>query len=58
MSITESLKAQLKTLEAQRRQHEKAANAIRRNEVKIRKALSSVASLSSITQSLTCFNSF
>jgi hypothetical protein len=51
MSITESLKAQLKTLEAQRRQHEKAANAIRRNEVKIRKALSSVASLSSITQS-------
>lgn len=46
MSIIESLKAQLKTLEAQRREHEKAANAIRRNEVKIRKALSSVASLS------------
>jgi hypothetical protein len=37
MSITESLKAQLKTLEAQRHEHEKAANAIRRNEVKIRK---------------------
>ena len=26
MSITESLKAQLKTLEGQRREHEKAAN--------------------------------
>jgi len=30
-----SLKAPLKTLEAQRREHENAANAIRRNEVKI-----------------------
>ena len=45
MSIIESLKAQLKTLEAQRREHEKAANAIRRNEVKIRKALTCVVSL-------------
>jgi len=51
MSITESLKAQLKTLEAQRREHEKAANAIRRNEVKIRKALASVASLPAAAQS-------
>jgi hypothetical protein len=57
MSITESLKAQLKTLEGQRREHEKAANAIRRNEVKIRKALSSVASLPAVTQSRTCCNS-
>ncbi len=48
MSIIESLKAQLKTLEAQRRVHEKAANAIRRDEAKIRKALSSVASLPSL----------
>jgi hypothetical protein len=44
-TIIESLKAQLKTLEGQRRQHEKATNALRRNEVKIRKALSFVASL-------------
>lgn len=51
MSITESLKAQLKILEGQRREHEKAANAIRRNEVKIRKALSSVASLPAAAQS-------
>jgi energy-converting hydrogenase Eha subunit H len=51
MSIIESLKAQLKTLEVQRREHEKAANAIRRNEVKIRKALSSVASLPAAAQS-------
>ena len=51
MSIVESLKAQLKTLEAQRREHEKAANAIRRNEVKIRKALSPVASLPEVAQS-------
>lgn len=58
MSIVESLKVQLKTLEGQRREHEKAANAIRRNEVKIRKALSSVASLPAVTQSGTCFNSF
>lgn len=48
MSITESLKAQLKQLETQRRIHEKAAHAIRRDEVKIRKALSSVASLPSL----------
>jgi energy-converting hydrogenase Eha subunit H len=45
MNIIESLKAQLKQLESQRREHEKAANIIRRNEVKVRKALSSVASL-------------
>jgi hypothetical protein len=57
MSITESLKDQLIQLTAQRREHEKAANAIRRNEVKIRRALSSVASLPRINQSGTCFNS-
>jgi energy-converting hydrogenase Eha subunit H len=51
MSIIESLKTQLKSLEAQRREHEKAANAIRRNEVKIRKALASVASLPAVAQS-------
>jgi hypothetical protein len=45
MNIVETLKAQLKTLEGQRREHEKAAGVIRRNEVKVRKALSSVASL-------------
>ena len=45
MNITETLKAQLKTLEGQRREHEKAAAGIRRNEVKVRKALTSVASL-------------
>jgi hypothetical protein len=44
MNIIETLKAQLKTLEGQRREHEKAACVIRRNEVKVRKALSSVAS--------------
>jgi len=51
MSITESLKGQLIQLTARRREHEKAANAIRRNEVKIRRVLSSVASLPVITQS-------
>jgi hypothetical protein len=50
MSIAESLKVQLKTMEAQRREHEKAANTIRRNEVTIRKALSSVASLPPVAQ--------
>jgi hypothetical protein len=45
MNIIETLKAQLKQLEGQRREHEKAASVIRRNEVKVRKALSSVASL-------------
>ena len=45
MNIVETLKAQLKTLEGQRREHEKAANVIRRQEVKVRKALTSVASL-------------
>jgi hypothetical protein len=51
MSIAESLKGQLDQLTAQRREHEKAANAIRRNEVKVRKALSSVASLPPVNQS-------
>ena len=51
MSIIESLKAQLKTLEAQRREHEKAANAIRRNEVKVRKALASVSAIQIPAQS-------
>ena len=51
MSITESLKGQLIQLTAQRREHEKAANAIKRNEIKVRKALSSVASLPAVTQS-------
>jgi hypothetical protein len=51
MSIIESLKAQLRSLEAQRREHEMAVNAIRRNEVKIRKALASVASLPQVAQS-------
>jgi hypothetical protein len=48
-SISESLNAE--TVTAQRREHENAANAIRRNEVKIRKALSSVASLPAVAQS-------
>jgi len=47
MSITDTLKAQLKTLETQRRIHEKAAAALRRDEAKIRKAIASVASLPS-----------
>ena len=51
MFTVESLKALLKSLEAQRREHEKAANAIRRNEVKIRKALASVAFLPAVAQS-------
>lgn len=52
MYITETLKAQLKTLKGQRREHEKSANTIRRQEVKVRKALSSVASLAPVpTQS-------
>lgn len=53
MSIIESLKAQLKTLEAQRRESTRRplANAIRRNEVKIREALASVASLAVAAQS-------
>jgi len=46
MSITDTLKAQLKTLETQRKVHEKAA-ALRRDEAKIRKAIASVASLPS-----------
>jgi hypothetical protein len=45
MNIIESLKAQLAQLTAQRREHEKAVNVIKRNEVKVRKALSSVSSL-------------
>ena len=51
MTITESLKAQLTQLTSQRREHEKAANATRRQEVKVRKALSSVASLGIPAQS-------
>jgi len=47
MSITDTLKAQLKTLETQRKVHEKAAAALRRDETKIRKAIASVASLPS-----------
>ena len=47
MSITDTLKTQLKTLETQRRIHEKAAAALRRDEAKIRKAIASVASLPS-----------
>ena len=38
MPITDSLKTQLTQLTAQRREHEKAVNAIKRNEIKIRKA--------------------
>ena len=46
MSITESLKAQLTALVAQRREHEKAVAGIKRNELKVRKAiLASVAGL-------------
>ena len=45
MNIVETLKAQLKQLEGQRREHEKAANSIRRNEVNVRKALASVGFL-------------
>lgn len=44
-AIVEQLKAQLKQLEAERREHEKAAAKIRAQEVKVRKALASVASL-------------
>ena len=43
-------RAQLKILEAQRREHDKAANAIRRQEVKVQ-GLSSVASLPAVAQS-------
>jgi len=42
---------QVKTLEAQRREHEKAANSIRRNEMKMRKTLASVTSLPAVAQS-------
>ena len=35
MNIVENLKARLKQLESQGREHEKAANTIRRNEVKV-----------------------
>ena len=49
MSITDTLKAQLKTLGTQRKVHEKAAAALRRDEAKIRKAIASVASLPSNT---------
>ena len=43
--MNEALKNQLNTLVAQRREHEKAIGAIRRQEVKVRKALAAVASL-------------
>jgi hypothetical protein len=45
MPITDSLKAQLATLVAQRREHEKAVNVIKRNEIKVRKAIAQLASL-------------
>ena len=45
MSLTETLKAQLAQLTAQRREHEKAIAGIKRNELKVRKALTSVAGL-------------
>jgi len=45
MSITESLKAQLTQLTAQRREHEKAVNTIKRNEIKVRKAIAQIATL-------------
>lgn len=45
MSITESLKVQLAQLTNQRREHEKAANAIRKQEVKVRQAIANLASL-------------
>ena len=44
-AIVEQLKAQLKMLEAERREHEKAAARIRAQEAKVRKALASVATL-------------
>lgn len=44
-AIVEQLKAQLKQLEADRREHEKAANQIRVMEAKVKKALASVQSL-------------
>lgn len=44
-SIVEQLKAQLKQLEAERREHEKSAAKIRAKEAKVRKALAAVASL-------------
>jgi hypothetical protein len=47
MSITDTLKAPLKTLETQRKVHEEAAVALRRDEAKIRKAIASVARLPS-----------
>ena len=45
MPITDNLKAQLATLVAQRREHEKAVNVIKRNEIKVRKAIAQLASL-------------
>jgi hypothetical protein len=45
MSITESLKAQLTQLTVRRREHEKAVNTIKRNEIKVRKAISQIATL-------------
>jgi hypothetical protein len=53
MNITETLKAQLKTLETERKTHEKAANTIRKQEVKIRQALTNLSSLNSNSQTST-----
>jgi hypothetical protein len=49
MNITETLKAQLKSLETERKTHEKAANLIRKKEVKVRQAVTNLASLSNST---------
>ena len=53
MNITETLKAQLKTLETERKTHETAANTIRKQEVKIRQALTNLSSLNSNSQTST-----
>lgn len=45
MSLTDTLKSQLAQLTAQRREHEKAANTIKRNEIKVRKAIAQLATL-------------
>jgi hypothetical protein len=48
--MNEALKTQLNTLVNQRRTHEKAAANIRRQELKVRKAMAAVASLGIPTQ--------
>ena len=50
-AIVEQLKAQLKQLEESRREHEKAVAGIKRQEVKVRKALASVSALQTPAQS-------